>query len=83
MVKFLFFVCILIVGCAQLSRGQAQPVITLDRKENILATNCGGAVETWGTCFQKANETCKNGFKVLEKEENSTGTSRKLTFKCK
>ena len=81
--RFILIVCILVTGCAQLSQGQIQPVIVIDKKENILATNCGGAVETWGSCYQKAKAVCSSGFGVINRDENSTGTLRKLTFKCK
>lgn len=82
MKKILAIACILITGCAQLSHGQIQPVTVLDKKENILMTNCGGAVETWGSCFQKAKSVCPNGHKVIGRDENTTGTLRKLIFKC-
>ena len=70
-----------LAGCAQLLQGQIQPVKRLDN--NLYVTNCGGAVETWGTCNEKAMQTCENGYHVVSKFENSTGTSRELKFECK
>jgi hypothetical protein len=77
---FIWFLLLGLVGCAQLLNGEQQPVKQL--KNNLYVTNCGGAVETWGSCNDKAQTTCKNGYTVFRKIENSTGTSRELTFEC-
>jgi hypothetical protein len=70
-----------LLGCAQLIQGQMQPVKPLGN--NLYVTNCGGAAETWGTCNEKAMQTCENGYNVVSKFENSTGISRELKFECK
>ena len=70
-----------LLGCSQLIQGQIQPVKRLDN--NLYVTNCGGAAETWGTCNEKAMQTCENSYHVVSKFENSTGISRELKFECK
>ena len=76
---------VMLVGCAQLQRGQLQPVKRIDKKDPIYATTCSGAVEDWGSCFAKAKATCPNGYEVLEKFEkpDAGGITRELTFGCK
>ena len=79
--KFVALVLALfLTGCAQLMSGQAQPVIT--KKDNSYYTTCSGAVETWGSCYNKASRTCEKGYTVLEKTENANGGFRTMTFKC-
>lgn len=70
----------LIAGCAQLMKGQEQPVIA--KKDGIYYTSCSGAVEDWASCNNKAVRTCNGDYQVLSKYENSTGTKRELTFQC-
>jgi len=77
----LVLVCLL-VGCAQLVKGQEQPVISKNAKEGIYFTSCTGAVENWGNCNDKAFRTCATGYKILEKAENANGGFRTMTFKC-
>lgn len=77
MISFL----IVLNGCAQIMQGQQQPVKLL--KDNLFVTSCGGAVETWGSCNNKAERTCNNGYVVVNKIENAIGTVRELTFQCK
>ena len=72
-----------VTACAQLQKGQLQPVLAKDLKQNIWVTNCGGAVEVWGGCYDKAKDTCSNNYTVLSRVENQTGTKRELTFQCK
>ncbi len=69
-----------LAGCQQLLNGQQQPVKT--RSNGDYFVGCGGAVETWGSCNNKAMKTCPNGYDVLAKDENNTGTLRELIFKC-
>jgi hypothetical protein len=73
---------ILLSSCQQLMKGQEQPVIYKSTKEKIMFTTCSGTVEYWGTCFEKAKNTCPNGYVILEKNENPTSGSRDLTFQC-
>jgi hypothetical protein len=70
-----------LLGCDQLLHGQQQPVKSL--KNNMYFTGCGGAVETWASCNDKAMNTCPAGYGVIKRDENSTGTLRELTFQCK
>jgi len=77
----LFISLLLMSGCQQLLNGQQQPVKT--RTNGDYFVGCGGAVETWGSCNNKAMNTCPNGYDLISKEENSTGTVRELTFRCR
>jgi hypothetical protein len=70
-----------LTACQQLLNGQQQPVKT--RSNGDYFVGCGGAVETWGSCNNKAMNTCPKGYDVIAKDENSTGTVRELTFKCR
>ena len=83
MKKISILLLLVLASCAQLQKGQMQPVIARDLKQNIWMTNCGGAVETWASCHEKARNTCQKGYAVSNQTENSTGTSRELIFQCK
>lgn len=72
-----------LTGCAQLISGQEQPVLTRNAKDGIYYTTCSGAVENFSTCNTKAMKTCTKGYTVVEKYQDSNGTIRSLTFKCK
>jgi len=71
-----------LVGCAQLQRGELQPVKRIDVKEPIYFTTCSGSVEDWASCNNKAMKTCPNGYSVTSKEENPTAARRDMTFRC-
>ena len=73
---------VLVGGCAQLTRGQEQPVVAKNAKEGIYYTTCSGAVETWASCNNKAMNTCTKGYSVVDKFQDSNGTIRSLTFQC-
>ncbi len=81
----LFFISffVFMVGCAQLMKGQEQPVITKNAKDGTFFTTCSGAVENWSSCNSKAMRTCSNGYQIVEKTENANGGFRTLTFQCK
>ena len=82
--KFLILVIMfLVTGCAQLMNGELQPVKLKDPNKGIYSTTCAGAVENWATCNEKAMKTCTQGYFVLDKAEDGTGTKRELTFQCK
>lgn len=84
MKRFLIIVILInLHGCTQLQKGQMQPVLPKDLKQDIWMTNCGGAVEVWNSCYNKAQITCKNGYTVISHSENATGTVRELIFQCK
>lgn len=70
-------------ACAQLMKGEMQPVKMLDAKQQIYFTTCSGSVEEWGSCYSKARKTCINGYETTEKVESVIGGKRELTFRCK
>jgi hypothetical protein len=69
-------------GCAQLTSGQEQPVLTRNAKEGIYYTTCSGAVENFSTCNAKAMKRCTKGYVVVENYQDSNGTIRSITFQC-
>ena len=71
------------VSCSTLMNPQEQPVDLIDGRANIYSTTCSGMAETIGTCYQKANRTCKQGYEVLNETIDSSGVHRKIKFKCK
>lgn len=74
--------CLLIASCAQLQRGEEQPVMQY-RDVNTFRTTCSGAAEHWGNCNQKANRTCSNGYVIVEKITDANAVHRELIFSCK
>ena len=80
--KLLLVVVVFLSGCAQLQHGATQPVVTKDAKNGIYFTTCGGAVEDWASCYDKASATCNGNYSVLNKGDNSRGTQRDITFQC-
>lgn len=79
-------VCLILLGllvtaCAQLSKGEIQPVI--DKGQNTYYTTCSGTVEDWGSCNRKARSKCSNGFEEIDKFESAVGGRRELTFQCR
>ncbi len=79
----MIFSLIFLGSCAQLIKGEQQPVIEKNFKEKIFFTTCGGAVEDWGSCNKKAQKTCSNGFSVIKRFESPVGGRRELTFQCR
>lgn len=80
--KYLLLTLFLLNGCAQLIKGELQPVIVKDANQKIMMTSCGGAVEDWASCYHKASNTCHDGYTVIDRVEDSRGIKRDLTFKC-
>jgi uncharacterized protein YceK len=78
----LIFMMLMLSGCAQLMKGQQQPVTLIDAKQDTYFTSCSGTVEDWGSCNNKARQTCKGAYEVLNKLENPVGGRRELTFRC-
>jgi len=78
----LLFLISLLSSCAQLMRGDEQPVMQY-RDANTYRTTCSGAVEHWGSCNQKANRTCSNGYVIVEKISDANAVHRELIFSCK
>ena len=81
--KLLLVVLVVLSGCAQLQHGAIQPVVTKDAKNGIYFTTCGGAVEDWPSCYDKASATCNGKYDLITREDNNRGTKRELTFQCK
>jgi hypothetical protein len=79
----MMFTALALTACAQLQRGELQPVKRIDSKEPIYFTTCSGMVEDWASCNNKAMKTCSNGYTVTNKEENPTAGRRDMTFRCK
>lgn len=82
MKQLMIAVCIALTGCAQLMKGEQQPVKMLDAKQQIYMTTCSGAVENWPDCHGKAKKTCPNGYDETAKSESPVGGKRELTFRC-
>ncbi len=80
--KYLLPILFVLAGCAQLMKGELQPVIVKDASQKIMMTSCGGAVEDWGSCYRKASNTCHEGYIIIDRVEDSRGIKRELTFKC-
>ena len=73
---------LLLSNCAQVMKGQQQPVTVIDAKHGTYLTTCSGAVEDWASCNDKARQTCKGAYETLNKLENPVGGRRELTFRC-
>lgn len=71
----------IMTGCAQLMKGEEQPVRQY-RDINSYKTTCSGTVETWGSCHSKAKRTCPNGYVVTDRFNDSTGIIREMVFTC-
>jgi len=80
LILIVMIVCL--AGCAQLMKGETQPVKRISVKEPIYFTTCSGSVEDWGSCNDKARDTCKGAYEVVDKLESSVGGRRELTFRC-
>lgn len=80
MYKLILTILFVLTGCAQLMHGQLQPVKL--KKDNVYMTTCSGAVESWGSCHDKAGQTCSHGYEVLERLESAVAGRREMTFKC-
>jgi hypothetical protein len=80
--KLLLVVVILLSSCQQLQHGAIQPVKLISSK-GVYFTSCGGAVEDWPSCYDKASATCNGKYDVITKADNNRGTQKDLTFQCK
>jgi hypothetical protein len=67
-----FFLC----ACSQLMQGQQQPVTYKNLKEKIMFTTCSGTVEDWGSCNNKAQRSCTNGYAILNRHETAINGTR-------
>jgi hypothetical protein len=68
-------------ACSSLQHFQEQPVQTMADK--TYKTTCNGVAEAWDSCFRKAQRTCSNGYKVLDKVQTNDFVHRELSFSCK
>ena len=73
----------IILSCKSLMNGQDQPVNLIDGKTNTYMTTCSGMAETIGSCYQKAQNTCSNGYQLIEEKIDSSGVHRMIKFQCK
>ncbi len=69
-------------ACSQLMKGAEQPVMQF-RDAKTFRTTCSGMAEHWGSCNNKANRTCSNGYIIVEKNADTNGVIRELIFTCK
>lgn len=72
-------------ACSALSnpQGAAQSVRMIDLKNQIYKATCNGAVEDWSNCYDRAKQTCPNGYDLKERNVNPVGGKRELVFQCK
>jgi len=71
------------LSCKSLMNGQDQPVNLIDSQNHIYMTTCSGLAETIGSCYQKAQKTCVNGYHLIEEKIDSSGVHRQIRFQCK
>ena len=81
---FAVLVTLMLTGCYALSnpQGAAQPVQTVDYKNKIYKATCNGAVEDWPNCYDRAKQTCPNGYNLKERNQSPVGGKRELVFQC-
>ena len=70
-------------GCDYLMHGRQGPVVVKNASQQIFYTTCNAAAEDWGTCNTKAMKVCPNNYIVLEKNDDTNGVFRNMTFQCK
>ena len=81
---FAVLVTLVLTGCYALSnpQGAAQPVKVVDLKSQTYKATCNGAVEDWPNCFDRAKQTCPNGYNLTERNQSPVGGKRELVFQC-
>jgi hypothetical protein len=77
------FLMSLTLSCKSFMNPQEQPVNLIDTKNNIYMTTCSGVAETIGSCYQKAQKTCENGYYLIEEKLDNSGVHRSVKFQCK
>ncbi len=70
------------LSCKSLMHGQEQPVHLMDSQNRIYMTTCSGTSETMGSCHQKAQKTCDQGYRLIEEKIDSSGVHREIRFQC-
>lgn len=81
---FAALIALALTACTALSNPEraAQPVRTLDLKTHTYKATCNGAVEDWPNCFDRAKQTCSNGYTQKERNQSPVGGKRELVFQC-
>lgn len=79
---FFLIITLLASSCAQLMKGDEQPVMQF-RDVNTFRTTCSGAAEDWGSCARKAKRTCPSGYEIENKHQDNQGAIRTMIFSCK
>ena len=82
---FAVLLTLMLTGCYALSnpQGAAQPVKVIDLKSQTYKATCNGAVEDWPNCFDRAKQTCPNGYSQIERNQSPVGGKREIVFQCK
>jgi hypothetical protein len=77
-------IAVSLTACTALSnpQGAAQPVKMIDLKTKTYKATCNGAVEDWANCYDRAKQTCPNGYAQKERNQSPVGGKRELVFQC-
>jgi hypothetical protein len=81
---FAVLIALTLTACTALSnpQGAAQSVKIIDLKNQTYQATCSGAVEDWPNCYDRAKQTCPNGYVLKERNQNPVGGKRELVFQC-
>jgi len=81
---FAAFIALCLTACTALSNPQdaAQSVKMIDLKTQTYKVTCNGAVEDWPNCYDRAKQTCPNGYNLKERNQSPVGGKRELVFQC-
>ena len=81
---FAALLTLLLSGCYALSnpQGAAQSVKMIDLKTQTYKVTCNGAVEDWPNCYDRAKQTCPNGYALKERNQSPVAGKRELVFQC-
>ena len=81
---FVVLVVLALTACSSLSnpQGAAQSVKMIDLKTQTYKATCNGAVEDWPNCYDRAKQTCTNGYALKERTQSPVGGKRELVFQC-
>ena len=82
---FTVLMALSLTACNALSnpQGAAQPVKMIDLKTQTYKATCNGAVEDWPNCYDRAKQSCPNGYALKERIQSPVGGKRELVFQCK
>ncbi len=82
---FAALIALTLTACTALSnpQGAAQSVKVIDLKNQTYKATCNGAVEDWANCYDRAKQTCPNGYELKERNQTPVGGKRELVFQCK